>query len=143
MSIDAKVEVKGLRDLRRALKDVAEATPADLRDGLAELSGIVAAAARERMPERSGRARASIVVRRQSAAAAIATGGSKAPYEPWLDFGGRVGPHKSTVRPFFKAGRYLYPALADNREEIGRRLDVLLADLAHKAGFDTTGDARG
>jgi len=143
MSIDAKVEVKGLRDLRRALKDLEGTTPTALRDGLAELSGIVAAAAQARMPERSGRARASVVVRRQSASAAIATGGSKAPYYPWLDFGGRVGPKKATVRPFFKVGRYLYPALADKREEIGRRLDVLLADLAQRAGFDTTGDARG
>jgi hypothetical protein len=143
MSDDFKVEVNGLRDLRNALRAVEDATPGALRDGLADLAGLVAEDARNRVPVRTGKARASIVVRRQTAGAAIATGGSRAEYEPWLDFGGRVGRGRSVVRPFLKTGRYVYPALADKRAVINQRLDRLLADLAGQAGFDTTGDARG
>lgn len=143
MSDDLRIDVRGLRDLRRALKDVEETTPAALRDGLADLSGIVADEARSRVPDRTGRARASITVRKRSAGAAIATGGRAAPYEPWLDFGGRVGRAGSIRRPFLREGRYVYPALKDKRPVINDRLDRLLGDLAAKAGFDTTGNANG
>lgn len=140
---ELKVEVKGIRDLRRSLKQVETELPKELRDGLAAVSELVLDAARPKVPSVSGGAVGSMRVRRQSAAAAIAVGGEKAPYFPWLDFGGRVGRNKSVVRPFFKEGRYIYPTLKEKRSVINEKVDKLIAELAVKAGFETDGDASG
>jgi hypothetical protein len=156
---DAKVEVRGIRDLRKALKDVGDDAPKELRDGLAEAAEIVASAARLKVPHRSGDAAGSIKVRKQSAAAALAMGGNKAPYYGWLDFGGTVGKGRvaggakkraggatgghagSVKRPWMPEGRYIYPTLREKRKEVDDKVDQVLKTLAEKAGFETHGDA--
>jgi hypothetical protein len=136
-----KVEVRGVRELRKALKDVGGDAPKELAAGLAEAAEIVARVARPRVPVRTGRAVGSIKVRKQSAGAALAVGGTAAPYYPWLDFGGKVGRNKSIRRPFVHGGRYIYPALADTRDEVNAKVDDVLKRMAERAGFETRGDA--
>ena len=141
MANDATIQVTGLKDLRKALRDVAKDAPKELSAGLAEASEIVASAARPKVPARTGRAAASIKVRKQSTGAALAVGGARAGYFPWLDFGGRTGKHKSVRRPFLREGRYIYPTLRDKRPDVNAKVDEVLARLAVRAGFDTSGDA--
>jgi phage gpG-like protein len=135
------IQVHGLRDLRRALRDIEKTLPRELAAGLAEAADIVTKGARPKVPVRTGRAAASIKVRKSQRAAIIAVGGTKAPYFPWLDFGGKVGRGKSVARPFISGGRYIYPTLKDKDREVKDKIDEVLKRLAVKAGFETHGDA--
>jgi hypothetical protein len=53
---------------------------------------------------------------------AIRGGGERAPYYPWLDFGGTLpavgGRHNEQHRPFFHEGRWIYPTIARRRPQI-------------------------
>ena len=67
-------------------------------------------------------------------------GGNKAPYYPWLDFGGSVGRRRSVRRPFLDKGRYIYAAYFRARDS-GRFEDALSAGLvkvAKDAGLEVT-----
>jgi hypothetical protein len=75
-------------------------------------------------------------VRSSQTAVRVAVGGTKAPYYPWLDFGGKVGRNDSTVRRFYSDGRYLYPSLREVRGELEGVLLRSLTDVARRAGLD-------
>lgn len=158
---DAKVEVRGIIELRKALRDLDRDLPKEMAAGLAEAAAIVGDEARRRVPRRTGRAAESIKVRKQQSGAALAVGGAKAGYYPWLDFGGTVGRGRiaggakklaggatggragSVKRPYIPGGRYIYPALRDKDREVKAKVDEVLARMATKAGFETEGDAAG
>jgi hypothetical protein len=136
---EAKVQVKGIKDLQRGLNQLEEKAGPELRKGLNKIAAIVADAARDKVPRRSGKAAQSIKVGSTQRAAQIKTGGTAAPYYPWLDFGGKVGRGKSVRRTFIKEGRYIYPTLREKRGLVTEKVDELIRDLAVKAGFDTDG----
>lgn len=138
---DAKVQVRGIIELRKALREIDRDLPKELAAGLAEAAAIVADEARRRVPRRTGRAAESIKVRKQQSGAALAVGGAKAGYYPWLDFGGTVGRAKAVKRPFIHGGRYVYPSLRDKDREVRAKVDEVLARMAAKAGFESEGDA--
>lgn len=132
------VTIKGLREFQAALRQMDADLPKQLRLALNKASQLVIDYARPRVPSRSGRARGSLKVRSSQREARVAAGGVRAPYYPWLDFGGRVGPDKSVRRPFLTEGRYVYPGLRQNREEITRVMEVALTDLARGAGLEVS-----
>jgi hypothetical protein len=144
---DAKIKVVGIPDLQKALKLIDKGLAAELAEGLMEAAEIVRSAAVPLIPERSGDARASVKVRKQGRAAALAVGGSKAPYYGFLDFGnitgqgGAVGRADSVGRPFIKSGRYIYPSLARNRDKVAAKVDEVIERLATKAGFEQEGES--
>jgi hypothetical protein len=41
-------------------------------------------------------------------------------------------------RPFYKEGRYIYPSLRKNRDEITEVMVTAIADLARGAGLEVT-----
>jgi hypothetical protein len=65
-------------------------------------------------------------------------GGRRAPYMPWLDFGGAVGPARSVTRPFIRRGRYLYAGLEAKHEDVTKIMSEGLAELAAGAGMDVS-----
>ena len=154
-----EVRVVGVVELRKALRDIDKDLAKELAAGLAEAADIVADEARAHVPRRSGRAADSIKVRKQSAGASLAVGGTKAPYYPWLDFGGTVGRGRvpggakklaggatgghagSVKRPFIQGGRYIYPALRHKEAQVKAKVDEVMARMATKAGFDTDGNS--
>lgn len=138
---DAKVEVRGIVELRKALRDIDKDLAKELGAGLAEAARIVADEARAHVPVRTGRAAASIKVRKQQTGAALAVGGAKAGYYPWLDFGGKVGRRHSVRRPVIPGGRYIYPALRRKDAEVKAKVDEVLERMARLAGFDTEGNS--
>lgn len=130
------VQISGLKEFQKALRGMDAALPKQLRVALNSASQLVIDYAKPRVPRRSGAAAASLKVRSSQREARIAAGGRKAPYYPWLDFGGTVP--KGGTRPFYTEGRYIYPGLKANREKITAELERALTQLATDAGLEVT-----
>lgn len=137
--MDVKVEVKGIRELSSAFKQIDTELPKELRVAFKEIAATVASTAAGQVPRRSGAAAGSIRPRATPKGAGIAFGGSSAPYMPWLEFGGAVGRNRSVTRPFMKTGRYIFPAIADAQDEIGNAALAAVETVAEHAGFGTKG----
>ena len=133
MSAEA-IRVTGLAEFRRNLKTLDSELPKALRMAFNGAADIVVNDARPRVKRRSGRAAASVKARSTQTASRVVGGGNKAPYYPWLDFGGRVGRARSVSRPFLKNGRYIYDAYFDNRARYAELLEQGLLDVAASAG---------
>lgn len=134
---DTKVEVRGIRQLTSALKKMDGDLDKELKSAFRAIAETVSAAAAGKVPKQTGRAASSIKPRSSTRGASIAFGGTRAPYYPWLDFGGRVGKNKSISRPFIKEGRYVYPAIREEGDLIRAKTDEALERLARAAGFET------
>ena len=151
MTDDLKVEVRGIREFGRALKQVDAGLPKALQAHMLGIAENVAGKARARMPHISGRAAGSVKARGRSSGASIAFGGTAAPYMPWLDFGGSVGKGHQTGRAWSGSvkrewlgnpsgsGRYIYPSISDARPETEAAMDAAIKEVAVRAGFDTKG----
>lgn len=135
----AQIGITGLREFQASLKAMSVDLPKQLRIALNRASGLVIDYAQPRFPHLSGRAAASLKARSSQRLARIALGGKRAPWAPWLDFGGegrRKG--RPPARPFLKEGRYVYVGLRVKRDEITEVLAEALTDLATGAGLDVT-----
>ena len=132
------VRVEGLRELSAALRRLDAARPRMLRLALNDAMGVVITFGRQEMPRRSGRAVSTIRGASTRTTARVSEGGSKAPYVPWLDFGGHVGRRKKTVRPFQTSGRYLYPALVLRGAEIQAAVEGALTAVIRESGLEVT-----
>lgn len=132
------VRIEGLREFQAHLRSMDRNLPKQLRLTLNGVAKLVAETASSRVPRRTGRAAASIRPASQQRYAIVSGGGGRAPYLPWLDFGGTVGRGGSVSRPKVKGGRYLFAAIRDRRgmirEEIGKGLERLAKD----AGFEVS-----
>jgi hypothetical protein len=135
----AKIEVTGLREFQKQLKAMDDNLPKQLRLALNEASGIVIDYASSHMPSRTGKARASLKGRSSQKLVRIGLGGRRAPYAPWLDFGGE-GKRKGrpAARPFIKSGRYVYKGLEVKRDEVLETMSTALTQLAKTAGLEVT-----
>ena len=130
------VAVIGLRDTRRALRAVDAGAARALRVALNAAASFLIDRTRPKIPRRTGAAAASLKSRSSQEAVRIAVGGRRAPYYPWLDFGGSVGPGGSVKRPYLPDGRWLYPTLRENRAEFVKIMDDAVADVVRAAGLD-------
>lgn len=135
---EARITITGLKEFQASLRKMDSGLPRQLRVALNQASQLVIDNARPGIPSRSGAARASLKVRSSQREARIAAGGRKAPYYPWLDFGGHVGQHGSTARPFYKEGRYIYPALRRKHQAVTEVMAAAIADLAREAGLEVS-----
>ena len=115
------VHVEGLAELRKALAYVDKDLPKNLRKKLIPIAQKVAERARQGMPVRSGRAKASVKGSVSGNNVYVQGGKGTVPYYGWLDFGGRLKPvgdrHNTQMRPVIRGGRYLYPAIDAMRPE--------------------------
>lgn len=130
------IRIEGLREFTRAVKKVDAELPKAVRLAANSAADIVVNAARPRVPRRSGRAASTIKARSTRTEARVSSGGARAPYMPWLDFGGRVGRKHATTRPFLKRGRYVWAAFADNIPQVQAELEKSLTDVARQAGLE-------
>jgi hypothetical protein len=136
MSVVQPIQITGLKDFQRALKDLDGESQKALRVVFNDVAAGVAQGAARRVPTRTGRARASIKAVSGQRDAKVRGGSRKAPYYGWLDFGGRTGRQRSVVRPFVTGGRYLYPAFSANRDTVHKALEKGLQDLVRRAGLE-------
>jgi hypothetical protein len=132
------VRVTGLREFNRAIKRLDATAPKALRLALNDVADVVVRHARPLVPRRTGRAAASLRARSTRSKVRVAAGGKRAPYYPWLDFGGRVGRRKATKRAFLKEGRYLYRSYFENQDEFVDVLADRLRGTADRAGLRVT-----
>lgn len=134
----ARIQITGIRELQRALKEMDATLPRKIRIALNQASELVISWAQPRVPKKSGRAAGSMKVRSSQRQARIAAGGQRAPWYPWLDYGGEVGRGGATKRQFIKTGRYIYPALDHKSDEITAAMATALTELATDAGLEVT-----
>jgi hypothetical protein len=133
------IKVVGLAEFQRNLKKLNADLPKALRVALNGAADVIVDSARPRVPRRSGRAAAALKARSTQTAARVSGGSARAPYYPWLDFGGegrRRG--RPAARPFIKQGRYLYAAYYEKRDsgEFEQILTKALLDVAAQAGVE-------
>lgn len=132
------LKISGLREFQAALKSMDGESQKKLRLVLNQAAEIVATGARRRMPSRTGRARASVKASSSQREARVKGGGAKAPYYPWLDFGGAVGREKSVKRRYYPDGRFIFPAYSAQQDNIAKLLEARLVELAKESGLDVT-----
>lgn len=132
------VKVDGLSQFIRAVKKLDSDLPKMNRVAMNSAADIVLDYARPRIPRRTGRAASTLKAKSTQTAVRVAAGGRRAPWYPWLDFGGSVGRNKSVKRPFYKEGRYLYPSLRERRGEFVKALTGALVDTARSAGLEVS-----
>ncbi|MEV0425386.1 HK97 gp10 family phage protein [Micromonospora sp. NPDC050495] len=130
------IRIDGLAEFTRNLKKLDADLPKTLRVAMNGAAKVVVDWAQPRVPRRSGRAARSIKARSTRSAVRVAGGGTRVPYYPWLDFGGKVGPSRSVSRPYRKEGRYLWAGLAAKRDEVRKVTEDALLDAARKAGIE-------
>lgn len=134
--MDAKIGVEGLAEFNRGLRKLDKDAPKGLRLALNEAADLLIDRTRPLIPKRTGAAAKSLKAKSTRTSARVSVGGKKAPYYPWLDFGGKTGRKKSVDRKFYKEGRYLYPTLRKVRPEIEAKLLQALVGVARDAGLD-------
>lgn len=134
------IRIEGLAEFSRNLRKLDSDLPKALRVAMNQAADLVISDARPRVPRKTGKAQASLKARSTRTAVRIQAGGPRAPWYPWLDFGGRVGRRKSVRRAFLKEGRYLYPAYFRSRDSgaFQRVLTEALLDVARQAGVEVT-----
>ena len=130
-----RVQIDGIRDLQKQLRAMDADMPKQLRIALNSAGQIVLDYAQPKVPTRSGAARGSMKLRSSQREARIAAGGRRAPYYPWLDFGGQVGP-PGPKRPFLREGRFIYVAVREEQKKIQEALQKALSDLIRGAGLE-------
>lgn len=134
--MEAAIRIEGLKEFTKALKALDSDLPKMVRLALNKAAGVVVDYGRARIPRQSGRAAATIRPRSTRTAVRVIEGSNRAPYVPWLDFGGAVGRQKSVKRRFYSEGRYLYPALTDEKDAIKAALESALTSVVEAAGLD-------
>lgn len=134
--MDLKISVGGLSELSRGLKTVDVDAPKELRIALNSAADILVDHAQRLIPTDTGAARRSLVARSSRTAARVAVGGRRAPYYPWLDFGGQGRIRgRPAPREFIREGRYIYPTLRKIRPLIERQLKDAIATVIRNAGM--------
>lgn len=133
------IQIAGLAELRRSLRTIDASQARALRLAGNAAAKLVVDEAQPAVPRRSGKAQKSIRTRSSQLETRVVSGGNRAPYMPWLDYGGKVGKDNTASRPFIKEGRYVYPAFSRVRDDVERVLRVELRTLAESAGLTVGG----
>jgi hypothetical protein len=132
------IKIEGLAEFQRNLRKLDSDLPKMLRIAFNDATGLVIDYARPRVARRSGRAAGTVKAKSTRTAARVSAGGRRAPYYPWLDFGGKGPGNRPAARPFYKEGRYLWKALVVKRDELQAGLESALVGVAAQAGFEVT-----
>lgn len=135
------IRIEGLKEFSRALKKVDNDLPKGLRLAANSAADLVVRDAQPKVPTgpgKGGHASSSVKAASTRTAARVQGGGKRYPYYPWLDFGGGVGPHKASKRPYLKKGRYIWKSYADNQDRVTTQLADALTQVAVDAGLEVS-----
>ncbi len=138
---NASIEVVGLKEFAKSVKQIDRELPKAIRMTLNESVDLIAKPARADVPRGKGKAAKSVRTASTSNKARIRAGGKRAPYYPWLDFGGKVGRNRSVSRTYKKGGRYIYPnyrrlrdsgkfqdSMQEGLQSVGRRAGLVISN---------------
>lgn len=131
-----KVHVKGLKEFSKAVGAADKNLKKEIRLAMNEAADLVVS--RTDFISRTGRAAGTLRAASTQKASRVRVGGSKAPYAPWLDFGGRVGRNGSISRTYRKEGRYVYPTYRKLRDSgaFQAAMTDALVRVGDKAGLE-------
>lgn len=133
------IKVDGLAQFSRALRRIDNDAPKELRIVQNKAANTVADRARPRVARLSGQAQRSVKASSTRTLSRVKGGGTKQPYYPWLEFGGRVGKRRSIKREFIKSGRYIYPSYAAKKAFVQAQLTIGMIKLAERQGWKVRG----
>lgn len=137
--MEEKLKIEGLSQVSRGLKRVNSEAPKQLRVALNSAADLLIHETRPKIPAVTGRARRSLVAKSTRTSARVSVGGKRAPWYPWLDFGGQGRIQgRPPERPFIKSGRYFYPTLTDIRPKIQEQLQDSINTVLRDAGLVAT-----
>lgn len=126
------VEVEGLREFRRAVKQVSSDLEKDLKRAMkADVAQPLAEKVKSEVPTRSGRWRGVIRGGATAKNAYIQWGKAKVPYAAWREFGGKLP--QGPKLPFRKGGRFVHPTVESNREQAGEAAATVLEQTMRRA----------
>ena len=133
---ELKISVGNLAALNKGLRGIDAAAPKELRLALNSGAQLLVDVTKPKIPQDTGAAARSLVAKSTRTSARVAVGGTKAPYFPWLDFGGqgRIA-GRPAPRQFLGEGRYVYPTLREIRPRIERQLQDSLSAVIRNAGL--------
>jgi hypothetical protein len=129
----ASVHTDGLDEIRRALARLAAAMPDTAGQAAVAAAAGVLTYARPRIPTRSGTAAGGLRIHSSGPSATLE---NTVIYFGFLDFGGAVGRHGTTIRRYITTGRYVYPGLAATDADRQTNLEQVYADAVTGAGLD-------
>lgn len=131
-----RLEIRGIKELNRALKKVDSDLPKGVRVALNGCSDFLIGKVQPQIPKVTGRAARSMRAASTRNEVRIKVGTRVAPYYPWLDFGGqgRVA-GRPPERTFAKEGRYLYPTARKSSTEFQRVTENALTGVIRGAGL--------
>jgi hypothetical protein len=132
------IKVTGLKEFTRNLRKIDADLPKVLRLANNDVADLIVSWAKPRVPTKTGAAASTVKAASTRSEVRVKGGSNKAPYYPWLDFGGRVGRKKSVKRSFYSDGRYLYPGLVANRDALTERLAERLLEVCRSAGVEVS-----
>lgn len=133
-----RVKVKGLREFSRAVAAADKGLKKEIRLALNEAADLVVSESKPVFPVLTGRAANTIRAASTQKASRVRLGGAKAPYGPWLEFGGKVGKSNSIQRRYVREGRYVYEKYRRLRDsgEFQQAMTGALVELGDKAGLE-------
>jgi len=132
MPIQAGIQVHGLKELASSLRALDRDLARELQQTNKAIAEEVAEVVRAKVPKKTGRAAGTVRARATAQRASLVGGGARAPYYPWLDFGGSVGRgHRpgiansgSVKRQRIKRGRFILPTV-DEHADVEEYVQVL------------------
>ncbi len=143
--IRPQIKMVGLVELRTAMRKAEAGSQKHLQVHFKEVATIVASAIAGKVTAGpTGRAAASVRARATATSASVVAGGPKAPYFPWLDFGGSVGRgHRpgeawsgAVKRYNPKGGIWIYPTIAEMTGVIEHAASEGIGDALAEAGWE-------
>lgn len=132
------IKIDGLKQFRKELREVDSNLPKAIRLSFNEAVNVVVEDVKPDVPHKSGDAASSVRAQSTQTKAKLVAGGRKAPYYPWLDFGGRVGKTNKIKRAFIKDGRYIYKSYKLHKADGTFETIMLesLGQIADEAGLE-------
>lgn len=128
MADDVDIDSARVTHLERQILKLGSGAERALLNVIRDVADDVVSSVRGRVPRRTGTAASTYRAMPTSTGVDVSFGGSRAPYVPWLEFGGKAG-RSGASRPYVPRGRYLFPAMRkaidDWESEILRGLDGL------------------
>ena len=144
--IPPKIQIDS-RQVRDAMRAAAAGSQKALQVRFKSVASMVASAIAGEVPKLTGTAAGTVRARATTTGASIIAGGPKAPYYPWLDFGGTTGrghepghPGTGAIknRTFITEGRYMFPIVANMADIILNAAEQAESDALTDAGWTVT-----
>ena len=123
-----QIQVTGLRELHRALKQMDAELPKELKGRMKAIADRVASIVRGRLPSVSGTMRRKTKAQANARGAGISWRGVI--YAAPVEFGGWP-----KGRPYVQAGRYIYPTVDAERSQIEDEVAAVMDHYLTRAGL--------